>query len=100
MTTPTSRARFEEFVLAQGFSPYSLGLFESPNCMPGHEGLYTDNRVQLAWLAYQHAEAGKAEVVEALEYALLAISNFGDTNSRLASQRARRVLAGLKENEG
>lgn len=100
MTTPTtSRARFEEWAVQE---PHylSIEINHPDSAWPGQYGSY---HTELAWLAYQHAEVGKRECVEALRR----LSEWADGKllemDREGVKRfgeADVVLAGLKENEG
>lgn len=85
MTTPdSSRERFEKWA-AMGYSNARFG--------PNADEEYLSDDVELCWLAWQEAERGKAEVVEALD------SLLGDPSSVRFQEKAWNLLKQLQKGE-
>jgi hypothetical protein len=93
--TPTSRERFEAFMRAN--SEASLSRYVTV-ARVGERGLgdYVSRSVQLAWLAWQEAERGKAECVEVLDELANVAPLLNSAEFLISQNNARRLLAQLK----
>ncbi len=94
MTTPppspdSSREAFERWASGEPYCATNFQRIVANIYFPETIGAYTNDRLQLMWLAWQEAQRGKAEVVEALNPSKFATVTSEMTNAAVEASKKR-----------